>query len=153
MIRGGLVTLFVRDVEHAVRFYVESLGMKLVEQAGTGWAVIDAGDGFRIGLHKGGSDEGMRGPRPLPEYRAKKRRMDPQALTDKQENGYFTGLPLVNSDPDTGLGFGARVLYFDNGGRDDRMFEYTPYRHRVYGQAFFTTNGYQYHTVDYDAPY
>lgn len=52
MIRGGLVTLFVRDVGAAVRFYVETLGMKLVERAGTGWAVIDAGDGFRIGLHE-----------------------------------------------------------------------------------------------------
>ena len=31
MIRGGLVTLFVRDVGRAVRFYVETLGMKLVE--------------------------------------------------------------------------------------------------------------------------
>jgi lactoylglutathione lyase len=51
MIRGGLVTLFVGDVGRAVRFYVETLGMKLVEQAGDGWAVIDAGDGFRIGLH------------------------------------------------------------------------------------------------------
>lgn len=53
MIRGGLVTLFVRDVGRAVRFYVETLGMKLVEEAGTGWAVIDAGEGFRIGLHEG----------------------------------------------------------------------------------------------------
>lgn len=53
MIRGGLVTLFVRDVGSAVRFYVETLGMKLVEQAGSGWAVIDAGDGFRIALHEG----------------------------------------------------------------------------------------------------
>ena len=52
MIRGGLVTLFVRDVGTAVRFYVETLGMKLVEEGGAGWAVIDAGDGFRIGLHQ-----------------------------------------------------------------------------------------------------
>jgi len=58
MIRGGLVTLFVRDVNRAVRFYVETMGMKLVEQAGSGWAVIDAGDGFRIGLHEGGAVEG-----------------------------------------------------------------------------------------------
>jgi catechol 2,3-dioxygenase-like lactoylglutathione lyase family enzyme len=58
MIRGGLVTLFVRDVQRAVRFYVETLGMKLVEEAGTGWAVIDAGEGFRIGLHEGGGVEG-----------------------------------------------------------------------------------------------
>lgn len=53
MIRGGLVTLTVRDVSHAVRFYVETLGMKLVEEANEHWAVIDAGEGFRIGLHGG----------------------------------------------------------------------------------------------------
>ena len=58
MIRGGLVTLYVRDVGRAVRFYVETLGMKLVEEAAHGWAVIDAGDGFRIGLHEGGGVEG-----------------------------------------------------------------------------------------------
>jgi catechol 2,3-dioxygenase-like lactoylglutathione lyase family enzyme len=52
------VTLFVRDVNRAVRFYVETLGMKLVEEPGSGWAVIDAGDGFRIGLHEGAVVEG-----------------------------------------------------------------------------------------------
>lgn len=58
MIRGGLVTLFVRDLDRVVRFYVETLGMKLVEEAGSGWAVVDAGDGFRIGLHAGPVAEG-----------------------------------------------------------------------------------------------
>ena len=52
MIRGGLVTLFVRDVGSAVRFYVETLGMKLVEEDGSRSVVIDAGEGFRIGLHE-----------------------------------------------------------------------------------------------------
>jgi catechol 2,3-dioxygenase-like lactoylglutathione lyase family enzyme len=55
MIRGGLVTLFVADVESAVRFYVETLGMKLVETADSAVAVIDAGDGFRVALHAGGA--------------------------------------------------------------------------------------------------
>lgn len=58
MIRGGLVTLFVRDVSKAVRFYVETLGMKLVEEGGAGWAVVDAGDGFRIGLSQASTQPG-----------------------------------------------------------------------------------------------
>ena len=82
-----------------------------------------------------------------------KRRMNAAGIADKREGSYFTGLPLLNSDPDTGFGFGARVQWFDNGSRVDVIFETTPYRHRLYAQAFFTTNGYQYHTLDYDAPY
>ena len=92
-------------------------------------------------------------PRPLPDFMRNKRRMTASGVADKREGGYFTGLPLINSDPDTGIGFGARVLHFDNGPRDDVMFEATPYRHRAYAQAFFTTKGYQYHTLDFDAPY
>jgi catechol 2,3-dioxygenase-like lactoylglutathione lyase family enzyme len=52
MIRGGLVTLFVSDVDKSIRFYVETLGMKLLELVAGRWAVIDAGDGFRVGLHQ-----------------------------------------------------------------------------------------------------
>jgi catechol 2,3-dioxygenase-like lactoylglutathione lyase family enzyme len=49
MIAGGNVTLCVADLGRALRFYVETLGMKLIEES-PGWAVVDAGDGFRIGL-------------------------------------------------------------------------------------------------------
>lgn len=58
MIRGGFVTLPVSDVERAVRFYVETLGMKLVEDGGAARAVIDAGEGFRIALEKGAGGGG-----------------------------------------------------------------------------------------------
>lgn len=92
-------------------------------------------------------------PKALPDFMRNKRRMNAAGIADKRDGSYFTGLPLLNSDPDTGIGFGARVLWFDNGSRDDVIFEATPYRHRLYAQAFFTTNGYQYHTLDYDAPY
>jgi catechol 2,3-dioxygenase-like lactoylglutathione lyase family enzyme len=52
VIRGGLVTLAVKDVSASVRFYVETLGMKLVEERGARGAVIDAGDGLCIGLER-----------------------------------------------------------------------------------------------------
>ncbi|MBS2015355.1 MAG: BamA/TamA family outer membrane protein [Deltaproteobacteria bacterium] len=94
-----------------------------------------------------------REPPPPPDFMRNKRRMTDADLEDKQERGYFTGLPLLNSDPDTGVGFGARVYYFHNGLREDPIFAYSPYRHRAYGQVYATTNGFQYHTLDYDAPY
>lgn len=90
---------------------------------------------------------------PPPEFMARKRPMDAEDLVRKKEGGYFTGLPLVNSDPDTGIGFGARVLYFWNGPRESPFFAYTPYRHRVFAQGFGTTNGWQYHWLDYDGLY
>lgn len=60
MIRGGLVTLFVRDLTRAVRFYVETLGMKLTGEAPAS-ATIDAGDGLRIQLHQRGASMGAPG--------------------------------------------------------------------------------------------
>jgi catechol 2,3-dioxygenase-like lactoylglutathione lyase family enzyme len=56
VILGGVVRLPVVDLDRAVRFYVETLGMKLVEEA-TEAAVIDAGDGFRIALARSPSGE------------------------------------------------------------------------------------------------
>ncbi|MBX3189156.1 MAG: VOC family protein [Labilithrix sp.] len=58
MIRGGIVTLNVGDMKRAVRFYVETLGMKLVDDPGGGSAVIDAGDGFLIGLRERAAAQG-----------------------------------------------------------------------------------------------
>ncbi len=70
----------------------------------------------------------------------------------KNERGYVTGLPLLNLDPSTGVGGGARLYYYWNGDRKDPYFAFTPYLHRVFAQAFFTTGGLQFHWLDYDAP-
>lgn len=50
MIRGGNATIHVSDLQRAVAFYRDVLGLTLVFQAGEHWAEIDAG-GLRIGLH------------------------------------------------------------------------------------------------------
>lgn len=62
MIRGGAVILDVSDVGRAVRFYVETLGMKLVREAADGSAVIDAGEGFLIELRVSDTPSGGAGP-------------------------------------------------------------------------------------------
>ena len=62
MIAGGTVTIYVSDMERAVRFYTETLGLKLKYRGGPGYTAIDVGRGLEIGLH--GTHPG--GPRPGP---------------------------------------------------------------------------------------
>lgn len=51
MIRGGVATIYVSDMDRAVSFYTETLGLSLVQRWGDKWASIDAGDGLNLGLH------------------------------------------------------------------------------------------------------
>ena len=62
MIAGGFATLPVADAARATRFYVETLGMKLAFEA-PGFALVDAGDGFRIALSEG-AEHKSRAPQP-----------------------------------------------------------------------------------------
>lgn len=61
MISGGNATIYVSDIDAAVRFYTKSLGLKLTNRIGRQWATIEAGPsywttaevgaGLVIGLH------------------------------------------------------------------------------------------------------
>lgn len=51
MILGGNATLYVSNMDAAVRFYTQSLGLRLRMRAANHWAEVDAGKGFVIGLH------------------------------------------------------------------------------------------------------
>jgi len=51
MIAGGSVTIYVTDMERAVRFYTETLGLKLMYRGGPGYTAVDAGGGLELGLH------------------------------------------------------------------------------------------------------
>ncbi|MCS6983588.1 MAG: outer membrane protein assembly factor [Leptospiraceae bacterium] len=96
---------------------------------------------------------GFKNPNPPMPGLERKRRLAQRDIDKKKEGGFFTGLPLVNFDPNTGVGYGVRLFYFNNGKRGDPLFEYTPYRHQLFVQYFATTLGWQYHWIDYDAPY
>jgi len=89
---------------------------------------------------------------PAPEGMGQKQRLTDDDYARKKEKGYVTGLPLANYDPNTGFGLGARAYYYWDGTREDPLFAYTPYRHRVFLQAFASTGGLQFHWLDYDAP-
>lgn len=51
MITGGNATVFISNMDRAVRFYTETLGMRLAERYDDHWATVQAGNGFTIGLH------------------------------------------------------------------------------------------------------
>jgi catechol 2,3-dioxygenase-like lactoylglutathione lyase family enzyme len=52
MIAGGHTVIYCADVATSVRFYIETLGMKLVKELGPDLMFLDAGGGFEIALHK-----------------------------------------------------------------------------------------------------
>lgn len=71
----------------------------------------------------------------------------------KEEGSFFSGLPLVGYDTNTGLGLGLGGYYTMNGKRTDDLFPITPYRNRIFVQGYATTGGYQQHMISYDGVY
>ena len=51
MITGGNATVYVSDMDRAVSFYVNVLGLKLKQRFGNHWAEIKVGENLVIGLH------------------------------------------------------------------------------------------------------
>jgi len=51
MFSSGNVTVYVSNMDVAVRFYSETLGLKLAYRFGDHWAAVEAGRGLTIGLH------------------------------------------------------------------------------------------------------
>ena len=92
-------------------------------------------------------------PLPAPQYAAERPSLSDEDLSAKTEGNYWTGLPLVSADPDTGIGYGARVYHFENGASTEETFGYEPYRSRTFLQAFATSKGWQYHQISFDAPF
>jgi len=51
MINGGNATIYVSNMDKAVQFYSEVLGLKLTNCFGDHWATVQAGKSLTIGLH------------------------------------------------------------------------------------------------------
>jgi outer membrane protein assembly factor BamA len=117
----------------------------------TPWLIALAGVGTSLAARAEPASAEPASVAPAPEGFDERRRLGPEEYQSKALGGYFTGLPLVNYDTNTGLGFGARAYYYFDGERSDPRFAYTPYLYRVFLQAFATTGGYQFHWLDLDA--
>ena len=51
MYSSGNVTVYVSNMDQAVKFYSETLGLKLAYRFGDHWAAVEVGRGLTIGLH------------------------------------------------------------------------------------------------------
>lgn len=51
MISGGNATIYVSNMDSAIRFYTEVLGLELTNHFGNHWATVQAGTTLLIGLH------------------------------------------------------------------------------------------------------
>lgn len=51
MISGGTATIYVSNMDNAIRFYTEVLGLELTNRFGNHWATVRAGKTLLIGLH------------------------------------------------------------------------------------------------------
>jgi len=51
MITGGNATLYVSSVSASVKFYTETLALKLIDHYGEHWATVRAGESLTLGLH------------------------------------------------------------------------------------------------------
>lgn len=56
MFSSGNVTIYVANMDRAVRFYTETLGLKLAYRFGDHWASVELGKGLTIGLHPAPAD-------------------------------------------------------------------------------------------------
>jgi catechol 2,3-dioxygenase-like lactoylglutathione lyase family enzyme len=50
-VASGNVTVYISNMDRAVRFYTEVLGLKLAYRFGDHWASVESGQGLTIGLH------------------------------------------------------------------------------------------------------
>lgn len=64
MISGGNATIYVSNMDRALRFYTEVLGLPLTNRFGNHFATVQAGTTLAIGLHparEGGPSPGTKG--------------------------------------------------------------------------------------------
>jgi len=120
MLAGGNATIYVSDLESALGFYIDKLGLKLVHRSGSTGAELDAGAGLRLVLQpaapaaprpgtSGAITVGFRVAQPLE-----------QAVAELRTRGVWFRGPIVESG-------GLRVAYFgDPDGNDLYLCELRP---------------------------
>ncbi|MBK7141235.1 MAG: VOC family protein [bacterium] len=99
MINGGLATIFVSDFDRAVKFYTETLELKLVFRSGDFWAEISAGSGLTIGLHPASPSAAAPGTNGSTVVGMEVKEPIEQVVEKLRERGVRMSGELTNDDP------------------------------------------------------
>jgi catechol 2,3-dioxygenase-like lactoylglutathione lyase family enzyme len=97
MFNGGIVTIFVTDMNRSVRFYTEQLGLKLLQRYENHFATVDAGHGLTLGLHPTSASASTSG-----------------AGDEPRKSGISIGLYLTGKLKDAVADLQARGVTFDS---------------------------------------
>lgn len=119
MISAGTATVYVSDMDAAIRFYSEILGLKLTNRFGNAWATVQVGETLVIGLHPRSAhhpEPGTKGSvqiglvlrdEPITEFAARLRRhgVEVSDIIESQEANYVSfadpdGNPIYVGDQD-----------------------------------------------------
>lgn len=89
----------------------------------------------------------------LPFEISPKKKLSTEDIQSKKEGWYFNLLPLANTDPNQGIGYGLRTAILNNGSSKDTLFGYTPYRFRASGLIFKSSKNLTIYGLIIDMPY
>lgn len=104
MISAGNATVYVSDMDAAVRFYSETLGLRLTNRFGNAWATVQVGETLVIGLHPRSANHPKPGTKgsiqiglvlrdePITEFAARLRKhgVEVSGIIESQEANYVT---------------------------------------------------------------
>lgn len=118
MIHGGNATLFFADVDAAVRFYTEVLGLELRFRAGNHWAEVCAGKDLVIGIHPVGPNTPPPGVRGSIEIGLNVSEPLDDVMTTLRGRGVAFEGPVIDSE-----GVGRFAHFVDPGGHRIYLWE------------------------------
>ena len=98
MTRGGMATIYITDMDRAVRFYTETLDLKLQHRAADHFATIDAG-GLLIGLHPQGPHSPVPGSSGSIQIGLNVTRPIDDVVDELKRRGVAFRGPIIDDDP------------------------------------------------------
>lgn len=99
MIAGGNATIYVSNLDEAIRFYTDVLGLTIRNRFGNHWAAVQAGQTLVIGLHPWSANHPLPGTKGAVQIGLSVSRDEPiEALAARLERRGVNVSPVLESE-------------------------------------------------------